>query len=70
MGVSFAISGIGQMLAPSVEPGDVGAAAKSNILNGNINSTKAGAAVPLVYGFRVRTGSSVIAADVEIEETL
>ena len=73
MGISFALSGISALLAPSPEISDPLGSAEDNastpsfLFNGAVNVTEQGSAVPLVYG-TTRTGSVVISAGLSTEE--
>ena len=72
LGVSMALGGVSQMLAPSPQAGDYGSRERpdqrpSFLFDGPVNTSTQGLPVPLIYG-RVRAGSVVISAGMNAEE--
>ncbi|XKE45761.1 hypothetical protein LG302_01050 [Halomonas organivorans] len=72
LGISMALGGVAQMLAPSPQVGDYGSRERpdqrpSFLFDGPVNTSTQGLPVPLVYG-RVRAGSVVISAGMNAEE--
>lgn len=67
-GGSLALGGLSQMFAPEVDTDMNRPDEKQSFLfTGPVNSTKAGGAVPVVYGKKVRVGSVVISSGLENE---
>jgi len=63
--VAVATAYITAALTMHLSPGNNGAGgAKSTMFNGPINSTDQGGPIPIIYGTKVLTGSTIIAADV------
>lgn len=67
LGVSLALSGVSQMLAPSMDPSKGRDDKKSFMFNGATNTSTQGMPVPLVFG-RMRSGSVVASAGISVEQ--
>lgn len=68
VGVSLALGGIAQMLAPTPKaPAASEAQNPSYVFNGAVNTTAQGQAIPIGYG-RLIVGSAVISAGISVEE--
>lgn len=68
LGVSLTLSGISQLLAPSVkQTQQSGQQEQNNYFNGPVNATAQGIAVPVGYG-RMIVGSAVISAAITVED--
>lgn len=70
-GLSVGLAGVASLIAPSPKVqnyGDRERQKPSALFNGPVNLTEPGAARPLAYGFKVRTGSVVISAGISTEQ--
>lgn len=67
LGVSLTLSGISQLLAPSIKQGQSAQQEQNNYFNGPVNATAQGIAVPVGYG-RMIVGSAVISAAITVED--
>lgn len=74
-GVALAATGISQALSPTPEVGNLNtleppAERPSFLFNGPVNTSRQGAAIPLVFGKNVRTGSLVVSSGLTTEQLL
>ncbi len=73
LGVSMALTGLSQLLAPSPQVGRYeqmeAIEDRPNFLfNGAVNAVEEGGAIPWIWGRKVRVGSTVISAGIEAEQ--
>lgn len=67
LGVAITLSGISQLLAPTIKKPTSGTIDQNNYFNGAVNSTAQGIPVPIGYG-RLIIGSAVISAAITVED--
>ena len=67
IGVSLALGGVAQLLAPTPKTPDNAEQKTSYVFNGAVNTTAQGQPVPIGYG-RMIIGSAVISAGISVED--
>lgn len=67
VGVSLALGGVAQLLAPAPKQASAENQKQSYVFNGAVNTTAQGQPVPIGYG-RMIVGSAVISAGISIED--